>query len=273
MGLENRAILFTGRDGDLELAAHELEFRVIGRPLTDQFRDRAGVFDLVRGGAGEMVGGHVADGVAGGLDCVQVHLCQRVQHVRHVLQLGPVVLDVLTGSEMAIALVPLFRQQRELAHLVGRQRAIGDRNPQHIGVQLQIQTVHQAQGLELVLGQRAVNAALDLGTELAVALFQEGSVEVVVLIHWLRPPVCRGGSSMGRCGGNLRGNGWARGRWRLPWRRSGRCPQRAARPFRLRSGAAGLRPRPRSAQPATSRGSSCCRRCNRSHRLQAGRWR
>ena len=84
---------------------------------------------------------------------------------------------------MAIALVPFLGEQRELAHLAGIERAIGDRDPQHIGVQLQVEAVHQAQRLELVLGERAVDAALDLGAELGVALGEEFVVEFGIAIH------------------------------------------------------------------------------------------
>src|SRR3546814_3100900 len=53
---------------DLELARQEAEFRMEGRPLPDDLAPQARVLDLVMGGAGELVGGGVADGVAAGLD-------------------------------------------------------------------------------------------------------------------------------------------------------------------------------------------------------------
>jgi len=50
-------------------------------------------------------------------------------------------------------------------------------------VQLQVEPVHQAQGFELILGERAVDAALDLGAELGVALGEEFVVEFGIAIH------------------------------------------------------------------------------------------
>ena len=100
---------------------------------------------------------------------MQANFSQRVEHVGDVIELGPVVLDVLAGREMAIALVPAVSQFGQLVHLGAVERAIGNGHPQHVSMQLQIKPVHQAQGLELILGQIARNPARDLGSELAVA--------------------------------------------------------------------------------------------------------
>ena len=75
--------------------------------------------------------------------------------VRQLFELDPVELDVLPGGEMAVAAVVAARDMRQHAHLLRRQRAVGDGDPQHVGVQLQIDAVHQPQRLELVLGQFA----------------------------------------------------------------------------------------------------------------------
>ena len=48
----------------------------------------------------------------------------------------------------------------------GFERAVGDGDPQHVGVELQIDAVHQPERLELVLGQLAGDAPLDLVAEL-----------------------------------------------------------------------------------------------------------
>jgi hypothetical protein len=105
-----------------------------------------------------MVGGHVADAVAAGLDRVHPDIGQRVQHVGHVAQLRPVELDVLARREMAVALVPGSGDHAPAAHLRAVQRAIGDRHPQHVGVKLQVEPVHQPQRLELVLALPAACA-------------------------------------------------------------------------------------------------------------------
>ncbi len=71
----------------------------------------------------------------------------------------------------------------QLAHLLRRQNAIGHGDAQHIGVQLQIETVHQAQGLELILAELARQAACHLIGELGIAVAHKGMVERIVLIH------------------------------------------------------------------------------------------
>ena len=75
--LDHGAVVRAAGDGDLELARQELELRVVGGPLAQQFGHRARVRDLVGGGAREVVGGHVADRVARGLDRVQPDIGQR----------------------------------------------------------------------------------------------------------------------------------------------------------------------------------------------------
>src|SRR3546814_17332817 len=67
------------------------------------------------------------------------------------------------------------RDRREPAQLARRQRAVGDGDPQHVGVQLQVHAVGQAQRLELVFGQLAVDPAGDLRAELRDALGHEGA--------------------------------------------------------------------------------------------------
>ena len=184
MGLDHRTVMGGARDSDLELARQELEFGVVGGPLPDQFGHGARIGDFIRGGTGEMVGGHVADGVAAGLDGVHVHLGQRVQHIGDIAQLGPVVLDVLARGEMAVALIPFGSDIGQLVHLAAAERAIGNGHPQHIGVQLQVEPVHQAQRFEFILGQGAVNAAFNLPAELRVAFGDKGVIEFGVAVHY-----------------------------------------------------------------------------------------
>jgi hypothetical protein len=210
MGADHGAIGLGPGHGDLELAAKELELGVVGGPLADELGVRPGIGHLVRRRAREMVGGHVADRVAAGLDRVQPDLGQCVQHVGHVAEPGPVELDVLAGGEVAVTLVPALGDHRELPHLCSVQRAIGDRDAQHVGVKLQVEAVHQAERLELLLGQRAGEAAFDLRAELGVARGEKGRVEVGVVIHRSGPPVFRGRNWRGRGRGSPPGGGAAR---------------------------------------------------------------
>ena len=63
------------------------------------------------------------------------------------------------------------------------QRAVGNGDAQHVGVQLQIDAVHQPQRPELVLGDLAGQPALDLVAELGDAGIDEIVVEFVVAVH------------------------------------------------------------------------------------------
>ena len=105
------------------------------------------------------------------------------EDVRHVLQRDPVELQVLARGEVAVVAVVGARDEGELAHLARRQRAVGDGDAQHVGVQLQVDAVHQPQRLELVLGQLAGEAARHLVAELRDAFLDEAAVELVVAIH------------------------------------------------------------------------------------------
>ena len=143
----------------LNLRAEPVELRMVGRPLADQLGRRARILDLVGRGAGEMVGGDVADAVAAGLDRVHVDVGQRLEDVRHVPELRPVELDVLPRGEVAVALVPALGDHRQLPQLQRVQRAVRDGDAQHVGVQLQVEPVAQPERQELLLGQRCRRCA------------------------------------------------------------------------------------------------------------------
>ena len=153
-------------DGDhrhLELARQEAELGVQRRPLADDLGVGARVGHLVSGGAGEVIGGDVADAVAGGLDGVHLDLGQLGQDVGDVAERRPVELQVLARGEVAVAAVVDAGDVGELAHLPRGQRAVGHGDAQHVGVQLQVEAVHQAQRAELVFRQLALDAALAPG--------------------------------------------------------------------------------------------------------------
>ena len=165
------------------------------------------------------------------------------QDVGRVLQRGPVELQVLAGGEMAVAAIVFARDLGELAHLARTQRAVGHGDAQHVGVQLQIEAVHQPVRAELVLGQLAGEPAPDLLAELVDARGDEGGVEFVIAIHAASPsararrapapapaPACR---DRGARSAPRRGSPRA-----TPWARSGRC---AVRPRCRRDRRAGSR--------------------------------
>ena len=155
MDLDGGAVVRRAGDRDLELARQEDEFRVQRRPLPEDLGIGARIDDLVGGGAGEMVGGDVADAVARGLDGVHLDRGEMIEDVGDVLQRRPVELEVLARGEVAVAAVVFARDEGQHAQLRRVERAIGNGDAQHVGVELQIDAVHQPQRLELVLGQLA----------------------------------------------------------------------------------------------------------------------
>ena len=181
--LHRRAVVRRGGERDLELARQERELRMQREVLAQQLRPDARILDLVGRDAGPLIGGDVAHAIAAGLHAVQAGAREIGHRVGQLLELDPVELDVLPRGEMAVVAVVAPRHVREHAHLVGGERAVGNGDPQHIGVQLQIDAVHQAQRLELVFRQLAGQAAADLVAEFAHALVDERAVEVVVDVH------------------------------------------------------------------------------------------
>ena len=151
--------------------------------LADELGPDARVFDLVRRNAGPLVGGDVAHVVAAGLHAVHADTGELRHGVRQLLKLDPVELNVLPRGEMAVAAIVTPRHARQHAQLLRRQRPVGNRNPQHVGVKLQIDAVHQPQRLELFLGQFARQAARDLIAKLRDPLGDQRAVECIVKVH------------------------------------------------------------------------------------------
>ena len=85
-----------------------------------------------------------------------------VQNVRRFNKFDPVELDILAGGKMTKSAVEIARNPRQPAHLMAGQYPVRNGDAQHIGVQLQIQTVLQAQRLEFILGKVAAKTAFNL---------------------------------------------------------------------------------------------------------------
>ena len=151
--------------------------------LADHFGPDARILDLVGRHAGPLVGRDVAHAIAAGLHAVHADAGEVGHGVRQFVELDPVELDVLPRGEVAVAAIVAARDMGEHAHLLGRQRAVGDGDAQHIGVKLQIDAVHQPQRLEFLLGQLAGQAARDLIAEFGDALGDQRPVECVVDVH------------------------------------------------------------------------------------------
>ena len=150
-----------------------------------------GSTDLVAGHAREVVARDVADAVAGGLDRVHFDPRQLGQDVGHLLELRPVVLDVLARGEVAVAAVVVARDVRERAQLPRRQLPVGNRHAQHRRVLLDVQAVLQPQRAKLVLGQLAGEIAARLVAELGDAFVDDALVEMCRSGTWRDSVVVR----------------------------------------------------------------------------------
>ena len=180
---QSGAIVARRAHRDLELARQEGKFRMQRHVLADELGPDARILDLVGRDAGPLVGGDVAHAIAAGLHAVHADAGEIGHRVGQFLELDPVELDVLPRGEMPVAAIVTAGDMREHAQLLRRQRAVGDGGAQHVGVELQIDAIHQAQRLELVLGQLARQAARDLVAEIRDALGNERAVEIVIEIH------------------------------------------------------------------------------------------
>ena len=112
---------------------------------------------------------------------------QFLQQIAAFFQLDPVILDILPRGEMAVIAVIFARDVRQHPHLAAVERAVRNGNAQHIGVQLQIEAVHQPQRLELVLGHFARKATLHLIAEIGNAGIDDRLIIIVIFIH-IRSP-------------------------------------------------------------------------------------
>ena len=183
MGADSSAVPRGPGHRDLEFARQEGKFGMDRRPLPQDFAPGAGILDLVPCGPGEDVGGDVSYAVARGLDGMHLDLCQLFQNVGKISQGRPVVLNIGPRREMAVALVIDPGDVGQPTHLATVHDAIGHRHPQHIGMQLQVDAVHQPQGLELILGQGTRNPPVDLIAELLDTIAHQVSVEFVITVH------------------------------------------------------------------------------------------
>jgi len=168
---------------DLEFARQIRELGMERRPLPEQLRVGARVDELVPGDAGEVIRGDVAHAVAAGLNGVHLNARELCQNVRHVLEPGPVELDVLTCGEVAVASVILAADVRQLAQLRRGQQSVRDRDAKHRSVLLDVQAVLEAQRPKFVFGQFARQKAPRLVAKLRDAFVDKALIDVVVLVH------------------------------------------------------------------------------------------
>src|SRR3984957_12309986 len=154
-----------------------------GRPLADDLAPGPGILELVLGDARQMIGGGVADAVAARLNGVHLHSGEFGENLGNLLELGPVELQVLPRREMSVSPVVAPRDRCEGAQLDGREQAIGNRDPEHGRVALDIQAIAQAQMPELILAQVAREKSAGLIAKLLHALADQRLVDDVVAVH------------------------------------------------------------------------------------------
>ena len=188
-----RAILLGCDHRDLELARQEREFGMEARPLPQQLGIGARIDKFVGRRSGILVARYIADAIAARLDRMHLDGGEIGENVGRVLELDPVILDILPRREMSVIAIVLARDMREHPHLCGVQRAIGDGDAQHIGVKLEIEAVHQPERLELILCQLAGKAPLDLVAKLGDARVDHFLVVIVVSVHVRSPSFRRRG--------------------------------------------------------------------------------
>ena len=182
---------------DLELARQVGKFRIQHCVLAQQLAIDSRVGQLVPGSAGIVVGGDVAHAIPGGLDRRDFDFGQFREKIRCLLQLDPVVLNVLARGEMPESPIVGAGDVRKFPHLLRRQDAVGYVDPQHVGVKLHVEAVHQPKRLELVLGEFAGHAAFDLPAKLPDPLRHQLVIEFVVPVHGQSPPPPRPASTDG----------------------------------------------------------------------------
>ena len=141
------------------------------------------ILDLVGRDAGPLIGRDVAHHVAAGLHAVHADAGEIGHGVGQFVKLDPVVLDILPRGEMAVAAVVFARDMSEHAQLLRRQSAVGNGDAKHVGVQLQIDPVHQPQRLELFLGQFSGKPTRHLIAEFGDPFADQRPVQFIVQVH------------------------------------------------------------------------------------------
>jgi hypothetical protein len=147
---QSRAIVARGADRDLEFPRHERKLGMQRHMLADDFRPDARILDLVWRDAGPLIGGDVAHDVAARLHAVHADAGEIRHGVGQLFELDPVILNVLPRGEVAVTAIVTPRHVSKHAQLRRRQRAVGNRDAKHVGVELEIHAIHQPKRLELV---------------------------------------------------------------------------------------------------------------------------
>ena len=170
-------------DRNFEFTRQIGKFRMECGPLSDQFRVRARIDQLVIGDSGKLVRRGIADAIARRLDGVHFHAGEVGEDIGYSFKLGPVVLDVLAGGEVGIATIIFTCNFSKHPQLARGNQAIGNRYTQHRRMLLNVQAILQAQWPELVLGQLTSQKTPRLVAKLCDAFINNGLVVLIVFVH------------------------------------------------------------------------------------------
>ena len=142
------------REVDLELAGQALGVRVAEEVAEGGLGPGADVEHLERAGAGQVAADDVADGVAARLPGGEPDRVELAHHVGDPLEVDEVELDVLPGGDVAPPTRVRVGDVGQHLQLLGRDRAVGQLDPDHLVVAalaLAVDAVVQAEDAETVL--------------------------------------------------------------------------------------------------------------------------
>ena len=161
------AILPAARQRDLEFPRETLVQRITQQMVGNCFRVGRHIEHFALAHSGQMARRHITHRVGAGFTCGQSHCRQLAHHLRHVLKLHEMQLNVLTRRDMAHAGGKLVGQFSHASQLIGRQTAEWNFDPEHLhaGLPLTIDAVLQAEGLEDVGREIAGQHTLSFGLE------------------------------------------------------------------------------------------------------------
>ena len=114
---------------------------------------------------------------------MHVHVRERTEDVRCIYQTGPIELDVLSRCEMAVAPIPTVSDVCQHAHLITRERSVGNRDPQHVGMKLQINPIHESERFELILCQGTRQTTIQLLSKLLYTIAYKSPIKLRVCVH------------------------------------------------------------------------------------------
>ena len=162
-----RAVLRTGREGDLEFPRHLLAERIAHQKREGGNGVGLHVEQLLRDETGQGAGGDVPHAVSARLPCRQAGLSEQPHDLRNVRKLHEVELHVLAGRQVTDPRRVPLGDVRQAVQLAAGQRPARDLDPDHLhaGLALPVDTLSEAKGAVPLRRQLACEEAGRLGLE------------------------------------------------------------------------------------------------------------